>query len=233
MVDLPTYDFDEAPWIYLISVMLHPEDAQKRAEFLNVMAANGLKELLSKMAGEADAPKLRAGAAVWAIEYGGRWQALAAEACAPTARGAKGAAGPGHGGPLAGLTLLIPLIAWRKDPSRRPGRGAAYRVLAKLIGSGASERTLQTNWMKYRSVAHFWAAFELMEGFPKDWPELIDFLALANQLQYEAANYVPAREREPLLPPETSVYTSMTLRASPNWVAHVELGPTLLDATHN
>ena len=136
-------DFSEAPWNYIPAIMLLPEDPVKVSECLNALKARGLLRALAKLADDRDAPALGAGLAVWMAEYAGRWRALFEEATLPAK------AGFDHGGPLAGLTLLIPLIISRKHSSKRPGRSAAYRVFApRGKTAGASERTLQENWMK-------------------------------------------------------------------------------------
>ena len=231
MVDMSSFEieganFDDAPWIYIHALMLFPDPA-KRTDFLNAMKARALKDVMGELANEPDAPGLGAALAFWTIEYASRWDRVFAEATTALARGAKGAEGSAlHGGPLAGLTLLIPLIIWRKDQSQRPGRGAAYRVLSHEIRSGASERALQNNWMRFRNVAHLWATFILLDGWPNCEREIMEFIALSRQIRDEAGGYTPARDREPLLPLHVSLDLEEVfpaLRASSGWVDHIEM----------
>lgn len=235
MVDLASKavlvpDFGDEPWHYVPALMLFPGAPDAQIEFLNAMVASALKDVLAETSMQDEPIALDAPAAWWAIEYGGRWPRVEAEATAPAARDSKGVSGVGHGGPLAGLTMLIPLIMARRYPPSRPGRGAAYRLFMPRRHPSASERTLQANWMRYRSVAHLWAAFVLLGGFPGDRRELEGFVALAQELRSEVAAYVPIRDRDPLLPDNVAIDLSLIdwgigspLRALPDWIDHVEL----------
>jgi hypothetical protein len=168
-------------------------------------------------------------------DHVGRWRELEEAAVEPLARGSKGALGPGHGGPVAGLTLLIPLVVSRKNERRRIGRGEAYRVIAQMKGSGAGERTLQENWKKYRGVAHIWAAAILRPDLMYDPRGLGEFVALAQQLRTEAGAYVPLREREPLLPLGASVNLDLLDLGGdiarpggcPEWIDHIGFSPEM------
>lgn len=153
--------------------------------------------------------------------------------CEPMARGPKGRHGPGHGGPIAGLTLLIPLVVWGKT-KRRIGRGEAYRAIQKMAGSGASKRMLQANWMKYRRAAHVWAAASFLGDLLFKGERLGEFIAAAQQIRTDAGAYIPQHDRDALLPlnvskdldwlaPRDTVQTLLI----PQWAEHVELHPDL------
>ena len=121
-----------APWFYIPAIMVFPENSRRR-RILDTEKAHALKDVLTKMSDDEDAlPWLRT--CRMARRVRGALGTLSAEAVA-SARHVKGNE-IGHRGPLAGLTLLIPLIMSQKDPTKRPGRGAAYR--SRPIGERAN-----------------------------------------------------------------------------------------------
>ena len=222
-------DFDEPPWLYIAAVARFPGDTAKRVEYLQAMKAEGLRRQIAVTgdAGEFPADFL------WDIlNQSSKFNALDEEAAAPATRGVNGVSWPLHGGHLAALTLLIPLVIWRKK-GRPVGRGEAYRVLRRLIGAGVSERTLQANWMKYRSVAHIWAAVHLRPHLVGKAAGLGEFIGFAQQLRTEAGAYVPLRDREPLLPLDVSVNLNlidlggMATPGCPDWIDRIELPPEM------
>jgi hypothetical protein len=228
MVDVSSFEAEAAdlrrsPLSSIKALMFFPHDPAKVFEFLNAIKAAAFRDVLMEMSEEA-APVWGTGFTAWLAAYAGRWEKVREEAFEPAVRGVKGNGGIWHGGVLAGLTLLVPLVIWRKDPSKRPGRGAAYKVLAPF---GPSKRTLQANWMKYRSVAHLWAAYELLDGFPTNACDGVKFVALALQIRDEAGAYVPFREREALLPLDVSIDFDAP-RDSPSWIDRVKLPPDIL-----
>jgi hypothetical protein len=225
-------DFDEPPWFYITAVMLFPDDTGKRGEFLQAMKAEEFKRRLVDTRDAGKELRFPGDFLSDILNHCLRFNSLEEEAVAPAVRGAKGVGRPSHGGPLVGLTLLIPLIVRRKM-GRRIGRGEAYKVLGRLIGAGASERTLQTNWMKYRRVAHVWAAALLRGNLFGKAAGLGEFIALAQELRTEAGAYVPRREREPLLPLDVSVNLDLLDLGDiapgrcPNWIDHIEVPPEM------
>jgi hypothetical protein len=100
-----------------------------------------------------------------------------------------------------------------------------------LIGAGASERTLQSNWMKYRRVAHLWATANLRPDLTCVPGGLGEFVALAQQLRSEAGAYIPTHDSEPLLPLSVSVSLDLidpnetAQRFGPHWIDHIRLSP--------
>lgn len=232
--ELEGADFDEAPWDYLIALMFFPEDTRRRAELLKALKAARLRQVLQEhKEGLFRDLRLPLDLSLEMQDQAVTFKDLQEEMAQPLARGSKGVPGPGHGGPIAGDTLLMPLVAWRKL-GRRISRGAAYRVFGGLIPTGASERMLQLNWMKYRAAAHVWAAARLAPGLMFNPEGLAEFVAIAQQIRIDAAEYVPPHEREPLLPLDVSANLDfIDLKGADTgefskWVDYVDMSPELI-----
>ncbi len=99
-------------------------------------------------------------------------------------------------GEFVGDVLLLLICA--RSQNKKIGRKAVFRAYSHG-GYGNSERTLKEIWDKYKSVAHFWAAFLVCGEVPIEPEKLIDFLSFAELLRRFGVSYVPERGRETLL----------------------------------
>ena len=231
--ELEEADFDEPPRNYLTALMFFPENAKRRAELLRAMRSEGLERGLKEIPDDLRDLRLPLDMHLAMVDYARRWKGLEQEVVEPL-RGSKGMPGPGHGGEVAAMTLVIPLVN-RLKFNRPYGRGEAYRIIAKLAGPGApgvSERTLKSNWMKYRAASHVWAAACLRPNLMSEPEGLAEFTAFAQQIRIDAAEYTPPHAAEPLLPLDVSADLDMIRlpdtarqRGFPRWIDQFDWPP--------
>ena len=159
---------------YLQAVMLFPNDQAKREAYQETIAADTFLRAVDD--GELDDEFLPGSWYRWAsvTRRDGDFNGLFEQGTKPSAWTPR-CAGEGasfHGGMIAAHVLLIPLVMHYRH-AKSVGRGAAYRVLVRLIkrnrlyGVG-NERQISAVWHYYQSVAHMWAAFMALDALPSN-----------------------------------------------------------------
>jgi hypothetical protein len=119
-------------------------------------------------------------------------------------------------GSIAGNALLIPFICNLKYSLNSVGLHQAFRVILKTdqVDDPAGFRNLQSVWKHYKPVAHFWAAWDLLDyGMGSTLDGITEFVSVAELIRAWGEQYKPLRASESILD------ARITARIPLEWIA--------------
>lgn len=182
--------------LHLFALMLFPDDEDKRGKFIDSTLLDALGSAIDKRI--LDQPLSQE--LVFQLRHAPNHAELLSEAFKPGMHAPEKATKQTamSSGEMAAFMLLVPMVA-HLCHGKPVGRFAAFRILQALAAekgarmSGTSKRNLELLWGKFKSVAHFWAAYVRFGDIPNDEPGVIAFLSIAETIRRWAEIYCPDR----------------------------------------
>lgn len=187
------FEHDEEVLAFVLGCMLFPQSPVKQYEFVKLVHANHLNQIAndgSELAKDYSLTQyIEAGKIIRAK------QGLFGEA--HTSVSIRGTGEELFCGHIAADMIIVPLIGFLQ------GKAINKEVIYRNYALPKNKRNIQNIWKEFKSVAHFWAARELLGDIPTGTAELWPFLDLSEALRTWGSKTEVSKGKGPILDDET------------------------------